>query len=112
MSIVMPKSPLQESPLALTLTKYTREAAPELCQASTDTDTDREVVCYACGHRCLIRDGRVGICKVRYNEGGHLRVPYGYVGALQVDPIEKKPFFHVLPGTAALSFGMLGCDYH
>jgi len=39
-------------------------------------------------------------------------VPWGYVGGLQCDPIEKKPFFHALPGTEALSFGMLGCDYH
>jgi pyruvate formate lyase activating enzyme len=48
---------------------------------------------------------------VRFNQGGELRVPHGYVGALQVDPIEKKPFFHVQPGTEALSFGMLGCDF-
>ena len=41
-----------------------------------------------------------------------LEVPRGYVGALQCDPIEKKPFFHALPGTDALSFGMLGCDLH
>src|SRR5581483_7065129 len=41
-----------------------------------------------------------------------LYVPYGYVGALQCDPIEKKPFFHALPGARALSFGMLGCDLH
>jgi len=41
-----------------------------------------------------------------------LRVPWGYVGALQSDPIEKKPFSHVMPGTNALTFGMLGCDYH
>lgn len=73
---------------------------------------EKSVRCYACAHECLIRDGRRGVCKVRYNEGGVLRVPHGYVGALQVDPIEKKPFFHVLPGTDALSFGMLGCDYH
>src|SRR5262249_8385087 len=46
------------------------------------------------------------------NAGGTLLVPHGYVGALQVDPIEKKPFFHALPGSLALSFGMLGCDYH
>ncbi len=68
--------------------------------------------CTACAHRCLIRDGRRGICQVRFNKGGTLYVPSGYVGALQVDPIEKKPFFHVQPGTDALSFGMLGCDYH
>ena len=41
-----------------------------------------------------------------------LKVPFGYVGGLQVDPVEKKPFFHALPGARALSFGMLGCDYH
>ena len=52
------------------------------------------------------------MCRVRYNAGGELRVPWGYVGALQCDPIEKKPFFHALPGSDALSFGMLGCDLH
>jgi pyruvate formate lyase activating enzyme len=49
---------------------------------------------------------------VRSNRDGVLWVPAGYVGALQCDPIEKKPFFHALPGSDALSFGMLGCDYH
>jgi len=68
--------------------------------------------CYACAHRCLIREGKRGICKVRFNKGGELRVPWGYVAALQADPIEKKPFFHVFPGTDALTFGMLGCDFH
>ncbi|MBC7876295.1 MAG: AmmeMemoRadiSam system radical SAM enzyme [Anaerolineales bacterium] len=73
---------------------------------------DNALRCYACGHECLIRDGKRGICQVRFNEGGKLRVPWGYVGALQSDPIEKKPFSHVMPGTNALTFGMLGCDYH
>jgi pyruvate formate lyase activating enzyme len=73
---------------------------------------DGAVRCVACGHRCLIRDGRRGICGVRFNQGGSLRVPHGYVAALQCDPVEKKPFFHVLPGSAALTFGMLGCDFH
>src|SRR5688572_24900274 len=68
--------------------------------------------CVSCGHRCRIQEGKPGVCKVRYNEGGVLRVPRGYVGALQLDPIEKKPFFHAYPGASALSFGMLGCDYH
>jgi pyruvate formate lyase activating enzyme len=49
---------------------------------------------------------------VRENRGGTLFVPRNYVGALQIDPVEKKPFFHALPGATALSFGMLGCDYH
>jgi pyruvate formate lyase activating enzyme len=68
--------------------------------------------CLACGHRCRIPPGRPGICKVRANRNGDLRVPFDYVAALAVDPIEKKPFFHALPGSTALSFGMLGCDLH
>ena len=70
------------------------------------------VRCFACGHRCLIKPGRDGVCRVRFNEDGTLLVPHGYVGALACDPIEKKPFFHVLPGSDALTFGMLGCDFH
>jgi pyruvate formate lyase activating enzyme len=73
---------------------------------------DGTINCYACGHRCKILPGREGICKVRFSDSGILRVPYGYVGGLATDPIEKKPFFHVMPGSTALSFGMLGCDYH
>jgi pyruvate formate lyase activating enzyme len=68
--------------------------------------------CFACGHRCVIAPGKSGVCRVRFNEQGSLRVPWGYVGALQLDPVEKKPFFHALPGSRALSFGMLGCDFH
>lgn len=92
--------------LAEFLDRMTQEG--ELYQALPDD----EVRCFACGHRCLIRPGRRGICQVRYNQDGKLRVPWGYVAALQVDPIEKKPFFHVLPGEEALTFGMLGCDFH
>jgi pyruvate formate lyase activating enzyme len=74
-------------------------------------DGDR-IRCVACGHRCLIGEGKRGICKVRFSQGGELKVPFGYVAALQCDPVEKKPFFHVLPGSDALTFGMLGCDLH
>jgi pyruvate formate lyase activating enzyme len=77
-----------------------------------ETLPDGAVRCCACGHRCLIRDGRRGICRVRFNQGGKLRVPWGYVAGLQADPIEKKPFYHLLPGSDALTFGMLGCDFH
>ena len=80
----------------------------ELCEKHADGS----LTCYACGHRCLIKLGRRGICKVRYNDDGQLRVPWGYVGALQCDPTEKKPFFHVYPGSDTLTFGMLGCDMH
>src|SRR5216110_2044953 len=74
--------------------------------------SDHAVRCFACGHRCLVKPGRRGICKVRFNRDGTLYVPVGYVAALQCDPTEKKPFFHVLPGSDALTFGMLGCDFH
>jgi pyruvate formate lyase activating enzyme len=49
---------------------------------------------------------------VRFNENGQLKVPFGYVAGLQADPVEKKPFYHFLPGSTALTFGMLGCDFH
>ena len=88
------------------LARLTREA--ELVERLPEG----RVRCLACGHRCLIPPGREGICRVRFNVGGSLRVPWGYVAGLQLDPIEKKPFFHALPGARALSFGMLGCDLH
>lgn len=94
--------------MAEVLASRTLPAAPELVERLPDG----RLRCFACGHRCPIPEGREGVCRVRFNEGGTLRVPWGYVGALQCDPIEKKPFFHALPGTDALSFGMLGCDLH
>jgi pyruvate formate lyase activating enzyme len=94
--------------LAETLQRHTATAAPEL----TTPLGDGWVRCWSCGHACKIPPGRPGVCQVRSNDHGTLRVPWGYVGALQCDPIEKKPFFHALPGTPALSFGMLGCDLH
>jgi pyruvate formate lyase activating enzyme len=92
-------------PLAQLLARHTREG--ELYEKLEGS----RVRCVACGHRCLIPPGREGVCRVRFNEGGVLKVPFGYVAALHVDPVEKKPFFHALPGAKALSFGMLGCDY-
>lgn len=86
----------------------TAPAAPELVQRLPDG----RLRCLACAHRCTIADGRAGVCRVRTNVQGVLRVPHGYVAGLQLDPIEKKPFFHVRPGCSALSFGMLGCDLH
>jgi AmmeMemoRadiSam system radical SAM enzyme len=98
--------PPKPSPLADLLAVRTREG--ELYEKLAE----ERVRCFACGHRCLIPPGRDGVCRVRFNDAGTLRVPFGYVGALHVDPVEKKPFFHALPGARALSFGMLGCDYH
>src|SRR5579872_38626 len=68
--------------------------------------------CFACGHCCPIPEGQPGVCKVRFNKDGKLYVPWGYVGGVQCDPIEKMPFFHAYPGALAYSFGMLGCDLH
>jgi pyruvate formate lyase activating enzyme len=96
------------APLAELLDAMTTEGAPEL----TEHHENNALKCYACGHRCLITEGKRGICKVRFNEGGHLRVPGNYVAAVACDPTEKKPFFHVLPGSDTLTFGMLGCDLH
>jgi pyruvate formate lyase activating enzyme len=93
-------------PLAQLLARHTREG--DLYEKLAGG----RVRCFACGHRCVVPPGRDGVCRVRFNEDGVLRVPYGYVAALQLDPVEKKPFFHALPGARALSFGMLGCDLH
>ena len=94
--------------LAEVLAARTVQAAPELVEP---IDRGR-LRCHACGHACPIPDGAAGVCKVRFNRGGVLHVPYGYVGGVQCDPIEKKPFFHAHPGALAFSFGMLGCDLH
>src|SRR4030095_1143612 len=99
-------SPRAVSALGERLARLTREG--ELYEALPD----HRVRCFACGHRCVIPPGFDGICRVRFNDAGVLRVPWGYVGGVQVDPVEKKPFFHALPGARALSFGMLGCDFH
>jgi pyruvate formate lyase activating enzyme len=77
-----------------------------------ETLEGQTVRCLACAHRCLLHEGRRGICGVRFNQAGQLRVPFGYVAGAQVDPIEKKPFNHFLPGSKVLTFGMLGCNFH
>jgi len=94
--------------LADVLEARTAEAAPELIERISAN----RIRCYACGHECPIPEGAVGVCKVRFVRDGALHVPWGYVGGVQCDPIEKKPFFHAYPGALAYSFGMLGCDLH
>ncbi|MEO6239667.1 MAG: AmmeMemoRadiSam system radical SAM enzyme, partial [Vicinamibacterales bacterium] len=90
--------------LADILEARTRDAAPELVEPISK---DR-LRCFGCGHECPIPEGAAGVCKVRFVRGGRLHVPWGYVGGVQCDPIEKKPFFHAHPGALAYSFGMLG----
>ncbi len=94
------KTRVANESLADALDQRTVVAAPELCGVEGD-----RVRCLACGHRCLIGEGLRGICKVRFNDAGRLKVPFGYV-------VEKKPFFHVYPSSDALTFGMMGCDLH
>jgi pyruvate formate lyase activating enzyme len=94
------------STLAEVLATHTREGA------LWEPLDARRIRCLACAHLCPIFEGQPGVCKVRFNRGGKLFVPWGYVAGVHCDPIEKKPFFHVRPGAAAYSFGMLGCDLH
>ena len=74
---------------------------------------DGSVRCGVCAHRCLVRPGRHGICGVRENVDGVLVChAYGAVAALGLDPIEKKPLFHVDPGSLSYSIATLGCPFH
>ena len=71
-----------------------------------------KVRCDLCSHRCVIKDGKRGICGVRENQKGELKsLVYGRLIAQHVDPIEKKPLFHVLPGTLSFSIATVGCNF-
>jgi pyruvate formate lyase activating enzyme len=71
-----------------------------------------KVQCNACNHRCVISDGKRGICRVRENQNGKLYdLVYGRIIAEHIDPIEKKPLYHFLPGTFSLSFATNGCNF-
>jgi len=71
------------------------------------------VKCSLCNHRCTIHEGKHGICGVRINTGGTLyAATYGKISAEAVDPIEKKPLYHYLPGTQSYSLGGVGCNFH
>lgn len=71
---------------------------------------DGRLDCLACAHRCALRDGQTGRCGVRHRDGDRLLVPFGYVAARRVRPIESNTVYHVHPGALALTFGMYGCD--
>jgi pyruvate formate lyase activating enzyme len=73
---------------------------------------DSKVKCNLCSHRCIIKAGRRGKCSVRENQAGKLHtLVYGKVIARHVDPIEKKPLFHFLPGTLSYSIATVGCNF-
>jgi len=72
---------------------------------------DREVECELCPRKCRLGDKERGYCGVRQNDGGtYYSLVYGKACSINVDPIEKKPFFHLLPGTSAFSFATAGCN--
>jgi len=95
-----------------TLRDVLNERVREADSALYEKLENNRVRCFSCGHQCPIPEGQPGVCKVRFNRGGTLYVPWGYTAGMQCDPIEKKPFFHAHPGALAYSFGMLGCDLH
>jgi len=70
------------------------------------------IVCLLCRHYCRLKEGQTGLCGVNRNDGGALKnLVYGHPSALNVDPVEKKPLYHFLPGSATLSFGTVGCNF-
>jgi len=69
------------------------------------------ITCQLCRHYCQLKEDQIGLCGVNKNEGGRLKnLVYGKVSALNIDPIEKKPLYHFLPGSTALSLGTVGCN--
>ena len=73
---------------------------------------NKRVQCQTCHHRCIISEGKRGICGVRENQKGKLYLlVYGKAIAVHIDPIEKKPFYHFLPGTYSLSIATVGCNF-
>jgi pyruvate formate lyase activating enzyme len=73
---------------------------------------ESKVRCQLCAHRCLIAEGRRGICQVRGNHEGTLyTLTYGKLIAAHVDPIEKKPLFHFYPGSSSFSIASPGCNF-
>jgi pyruvate formate lyase activating enzyme len=72
-----------------------------------------EIQCELCPHRCRVAKGKRGICRVRENrDGKYYSLVYGNPCAVHLDPIEKKPLFHVLPGTTSFSLATAGCNFH
>ncbi|MBF0481866.1 MAG: AmmeMemoRadiSam system radical SAM enzyme [Desulfovibrionaceae bacterium] len=68
--------------------------------------------CFLCAHRCLVKPGKRGLCGVRENQGGTLySLVYGRLVSASVDPIEKKPLYHYLPGTTSYSIATMGCNF-
>jgi pyruvate formate lyase activating enzyme len=88
------------------------ESAPVHAARLWSSAGEGRVVCSLCAHRCTIPPGEPGTCGVRENRNGKLiTLSYGKVVAASPDPIEKKPFYHVFPGTASFSIAAAGCNF-
>jgi pyruvate formate lyase activating enzyme len=73
---------------------------------------DNKVKCNICSHRCVIAEGKLGICRTRQNKNGKLyTLIYNTISSEAVDPIEKKPLYHFMPGTLSYSLGTIGCNF-
>jgi pyruvate formate lyase activating enzyme len=73
---------------------------------------DEKIECILCRHYCKLKNNQIGVCGVNQNKDGKLlNLVYGKVSAINVDPIEKKPLYHFLPGSSALSIGTVGCNF-
>jgi len=95
------------------MTVSTPPTATTVPTVLADPLPDGSVRCGVCAHRCLVRPGRHGICGVRENVDGVLVChAYGAVAAFGLDPIEKKPLFHVDPGSLSYSIATTGCPFH
>jgi pyruvate formate lyase activating enzyme len=78
-----------------------------------ETVGEKDVHCFLCPHHCRIKPGDRGMCGVRENNAGRLHaLTYARPVAIHLDPIEKKPLYHFYPGSTALSFGTMGCNFH
>ena len=74
---------------------------------------ENKIRCLLCGHYCNISNGKTGICGVNKNTGEKIEcLVYGYPNAMHIDPVEKKPLYHFLPGTKTFSIGTVGCNFH
>lgn len=75
--------------------------------------SEKKIRCLLCGHYCNISNGKTGICGVNKNTGEKIEcLVYGYPNAMHIDPVEKKPLYHFLPGTETFSIGTVGCNFH
>src|SRR2546427_11225855 len=93
---------LDEKKKLQSLKQFLHQFSAPAAEALIERKENGDIHCFSCCHRRLIKPGRDGVCRVRFNDNGSLQVPHGYARGLACDPIEKKPFSHAPPGSAPL----------